>query len=87
VLLVASFDLVVSATSFDHWRDQQAGLLECARVWLAEVQDFDAIARLFGRWPPAGVPEDVAARAAVSIRNFFISATALSELPSRHRAQ
>ena len=28
----ASFDLVVSTTSFDHWCDQQAGLLECARV-------------------------------------------------------
>jgi ubiquinone/menaquinone biosynthesis C-methylase UbiE len=28
----ASFDLVVSTTSFDHWADQQAGLAECARV-------------------------------------------------------
>jgi ubiquinone/menaquinone biosynthesis C-methylase UbiE len=28
----ATFDLVVSTTSFDHWRDQQAGLIECARV-------------------------------------------------------
>jgi ubiquinone/menaquinone biosynthesis C-methylase UbiE len=27
-----TFDLVVSTTSFDHWRDQQAGLRECARV-------------------------------------------------------
>ena len=27
-----AFDLVVSTTSFDHWADQQAGLLECARV-------------------------------------------------------
>jgi ubiquinone/menaquinone biosynthesis C-methylase UbiE len=26
------FDLVVSTTSFDHWRDQRAGLAECARV-------------------------------------------------------
>lgn len=26
------FDLVVSTTSFDHWQDQRAGLLECARV-------------------------------------------------------
>jgi len=26
------FDLVVTVTSFDHWRDQQAGLRECARV-------------------------------------------------------
>ncbi|OIN80386.1 class I SAM-dependent methyltransferase [Mycobacterium malmoense] len=28
----ATFDLVVSTTSFDHWADQQAGLVECARV-------------------------------------------------------
>jgi ubiquinone/menaquinone biosynthesis C-methylase UbiE len=28
----ASFDLVVSTTSFDHWADQRTGLAECARV-------------------------------------------------------
>lgn len=28
----ATFDLVVSTTSFDHWADQSAGLAECARV-------------------------------------------------------
>jgi ubiquinone/menaquinone biosynthesis C-methylase UbiE len=28
----ATFDLVVTTTSFDHWADQQAGLAECARV-------------------------------------------------------
>ncbi|MEB3982104.1 class I SAM-dependent methyltransferase [Mycobacterium sp. 663a-19] len=28
----ATFDLIVSTTSFDHWTDQQAGLVECARV-------------------------------------------------------
>ncbi|MHB1519479.1 MAG: class I SAM-dependent methyltransferase [Acidimicrobiales bacterium] len=27
-----AFDLVVSTTSFDHWADQPAGLLECSRV-------------------------------------------------------
>jgi ubiquinone/menaquinone biosynthesis C-methylase UbiE len=27
-----AFDLVVSTTSFDHWADQEAGLMECARV-------------------------------------------------------
>lgn len=26
------FDLVVSATSFDHWSDQRSGLLACARA-------------------------------------------------------
>jgi ubiquinone/menaquinone biosynthesis C-methylase UbiE len=28
----ATFDLVVSTTSFDHWADQRAGLAECARL-------------------------------------------------------
>ena len=28
----ATFNLVLSTTSFDHWRDQLAGLTECARV-------------------------------------------------------
>lgn len=27
-----AIDLIVSTTSFDHWTDQQAGLIECARV-------------------------------------------------------
>ena len=27
-----AFDLIVSTTSFDHWSDQRAGLIECARV-------------------------------------------------------
>jgi len=27
-----TFDLIVSTTSFDHWFDQRAGLIECARV-------------------------------------------------------
>jgi ubiquinone/menaquinone biosynthesis C-methylase UbiE len=27
-----AFDLVVTTMSFDHWRDQRAGLAECARV-------------------------------------------------------
>jgi ubiquinone/menaquinone biosynthesis C-methylase UbiE len=27
-----TFDLIVSTTSFDHWSDQQAGLVECVRV-------------------------------------------------------
>jgi SAM-dependent methyltransferase len=28
----AHFDLVVSTTSFDHWEDQLAGLVQCSRV-------------------------------------------------------
>jgi ubiquinone/menaquinone biosynthesis C-methylase UbiE len=42
-----TFDLVVSATSFDHWTDQQAGLAQCARVlgpdgWLVLTDQFSA---------------------------------------------
>ena len=42
-----SFDLEVSATSFDHWADQQAGLAQCARVlapggWLVLTDLFSA---------------------------------------------
>jgi len=28
----AAIDLIVSTTSFDHWSDQRAGLVECARI-------------------------------------------------------
>jgi len=28
----ATVDLIVSTTSFDHWSDQRAGLVECARI-------------------------------------------------------
>lgn len=42
--------------------------------WTARVNDFDAVGRQFGRWPPPGVPEDVAARAAAASRSFLISA-------------
>lgn len=27
-----TFDLIISVTSFDHWKDQRAGIAECARV-------------------------------------------------------
>lgn len=43
--------------------------------WRAQVHSFDAVARRLGRWPPTGVPEDLAARAAAASRNFFIDAT------------
>src|SRR5262245_30097462 len=44
----ASFDLVVSTTSFDHWQDQQRGLAECARV--LEPEGHLLLADLFSRW-------------------------------------
>jgi ubiquinone/menaquinone biosynthesis C-methylase UbiE len=31
-----TFDLLVSTTSFDHWRDQRKGLAECSRVLRAD---------------------------------------------------
>ncbi len=44
----ATFDLVVSTTSFDHWADQRAGLVQCARVlapggWLVLADLFSAL--------------------------------------------
>jgi ubiquinone/menaquinone biosynthesis C-methylase UbiE len=46
----ASFDLVVSSTSFDHWSDQAAGVRELARV----VQDNGRVVLidLAARWLP-----------------------------------
>ncbi len=44
----ASFDLVVSTTSFDHWRDQRAGLAECHRVLAAGGHL--VLTDLFSRW-------------------------------------
>ena len=44
----ASLELVVSTTSFDHWRDQQRGLMECARV--LETGGRLVLADLFSSW-------------------------------------
>jgi ubiquinone/menaquinone biosynthesis C-methylase UbiE len=44
----ASFELVVSTTSFDHWRDQKRGLAECVRV--LEPEGYLVLADLFSRW-------------------------------------
>ena len=43
-----SFGLVVSTTSFDHWRDQQRGIRECARV--LEAHGHLLLADLFSSW-------------------------------------
>jgi len=50
-----------------------AGFL-AAYGWHAQVTDFDAFARRLGRWPPPGVPDEVAARAGAASRSYFISA-------------
>lgn len=39
---------MVSTTSFDHWRDQRRGLVECARV--LEAEGHLVLADLFSRW-------------------------------------
>lgn len=44
----ASFDLVVSTTSFDHWKDQKKGLTECARV--LEPSGHFVLTDLFSLW-------------------------------------
>ncbi len=58
------------------WRfgtNDPAGFLG-AHGWRADVNDFDVVGRRFGRWPPPGVQEDIAARAAAASRSVFISA-------------
>jgi ubiquinone/menaquinone biosynthesis C-methylase UbiE len=52
----ASFDLVVSAMSFDHWSDQELGLSECARVLRPAGRL--VLADLFAPWllPPRRTP-------------------------------
>jgi methyltransferase (TIGR00027 family) len=45
-----------------------------AHGWHAQVTDFDAFARRLGRWPPPGVPETIAARAAAASRSYFVRA-------------
>ena len=54
----ASFDLVVSTTSFDHWADQRTGLVQCARVLEpAAAWSWPACSRCFccrPCWPGAG---------------------------------
>ncbi len=44
----ASFDLVVSTTSFDHWRDQRRGIAECGRV--LGPGGYLVLADLFSPW-------------------------------------
>ena len=59
-----------------RWRfgtNDPAGFL-AAHGWRVEVSDFDVVARRLGRWPPPGVSEEVAARAAAASRSYFISA-------------
>lgn len=56
----------------------EPGQFLAAHGWSAEVNDFDVVGRRLGRWPPPGVAEDVAARAAAASRTFFISADRLS---------
>jgi len=46
-----------------------------AHGWQADIHDMFAVARSLGRWPPPGVPDDVASRATAIGRNWFISAT------------
>jgi ubiquinone/menaquinone biosynthesis C-methylase UbiE len=57
----ASFDLVVSAMSFDHWADQELGLAECARVLRSGGSL--VLADLFAAWllPPRRTPRRVSA--------------------------
>ncbi len=58
--------------------DDPGGFL-AAHGWQAGIRDMYAVARSLGRWPPPGVPDDVAGRAAAASPNWFISATRFPE--------
>jgi len=45
-----------------------------AHGWRAHVETFDVVGRRYGRWPPPGVSEEIAARAATLSRSFVITA-------------
>ena len=59
-----------------HWRfgTNDPGAFLAAHGWRADVTDFEVVGRRFGRWPPPGVSEEVAARALRGSRSFFITA-------------
>lgn len=50
--------------------------------WAASVSDFHAVARTFGRWPPAGMTESTAAGIAREAQIFFVSAEVLPTSPT-----
>jgi methyltransferase (TIGR00027 family) len=58
------------------WRfgTNEPGPFLAGHGWRADVSNFDVVGRRFGRWPPPGVAEDVASRAAAASRNYFIRA-------------
>lgn len=69
--------LELAASRGARWQfgtNDPAGFL-AAHGWQADLHDLFAVARSLGRWPPPGVPDDVAGRAAAIGRNWLISAT------------
>ena len=57
----ASFDLVVSAMSFDHWADKAQGLVECSRVLRPDGRLVLADLFAFRLLPPRRTPRRVTA--------------------------
>jgi len=69
--------LQLAASRGARWQfgTKDPGGFLAAHRWQADIHDMFAVARSLGRWPPPGVPDDVADRAAAVGRNWFISAT------------
>ena len=81
----AEFDLIVSTTSFDHWRDQAAGLRECARVL-----DRDGVLVLADLFSPLLRPTLIGARrgkARTRARAELLLSGAGHEIDSWHRIE
>jgi len=69
--------LELAAARGARWQfgtNDPAGFL-AAHGWQADLHDMFAVARSLGRWPPPGVPGNIADRAAAIGRNWLISAT------------
>ena len=69
--------LELAASRGARWQfgTNDPGSFLAAHGWQADTHDMFAVARSLGRWPPPGVPDDIADRAAAAGRNWFISAT------------
>ncbi len=70
-----SLELAASRGARWQFGTNDPGGFLAAHGWQADIHDMFAVSRSLGRWPPPGVPDNVADRAAAVGRNWFISAT------------
>lgn len=69
------FELAAARGARWQFGTNDPGGFLAAHSWQADIYDIYTVARSLGRWPPPGVPGDVADRVAAASPNWFISAT------------